>query len=115
MQRWKSVKNIYSVDVLRTPASCAPAVAGSARQLTAAAHIPAPAVRVGSRGISSLLAHYISGRRVQQQDQQAVAAVQPSDPLPASLSVKLIAQSQLGVELVNFSAHSVHRYRVVLA
>ena len=56
----KSVKNIYSVDVLRSsPASCAPAVAGSARQLTAAAHIPAPTVRVGSRGISSILAHDI--------------------------------------------------------
>jgi len=89
----KSVKNIFSVDVLRTAASCAPAVAGSARQLTAAAHIPALVVstsRVRSRGISSILTHDISGRRVQQQDQQAAAPVRPSDPLPPSLGVQLM-------------------------
>jgi len=90
VQRWKRVKNIYSVDVLRTPTSCAPTAAGSARQLTAATHIPAPVVGVGRRGISSILTHDISGRRIQQQDQQAAAAVRPSDPLPASFSVKLV-------------------------
>jgi len=88
LAKLKSVKNIYSVDVLGT---CAPAVAGgSARQLTAAAHIPAPVVSASrSRGISSLLTHDIGGRRVDQQD-QAAAAVRPSDPLPPSLGVKLL-------------------------